>query len=217
VTCLDVTKEKDFVLKLQLKEFNSKEVMGKDDEVVDRKNSPWIGRYVILTIDSAGARKSFKVDDSTKAAAAPGGVFAPYLFFPFRETRKTVESSWTVKSLDLIPENGVPLSILNQASLFQAMQPVDTLGYSSNRISFVKTGQGSFEMKTKEEDIRMSNIINGYGELTISKEYGVPVHLQETLEQKLRIISGDTPEQAGYHYITAFFTLVEFNRKNKTK
>ncbi len=176
---------------------------------VDRSQSMWVGRTIWFEIDSVGRRYSYGISDSSLVAMSPGGAFNLNLFFPFDAICKTVNESWRVSSMDELIENGMPVTILRQTKLFRLLEPVDTLGYSCSRLTYINTGQGSIELS--ETGIAKVNcVINGHGILDISLEHNFPVHLFATVEQKLTIVKKNKVEIPGWHYITAHFILEQY-------
>jgi hypothetical protein len=181
----------------------------KNDVKSRRVSSPWINHKTSIEIDSLGNRYSFRIVDSTFLATTPGGVYVPYLFFPFKESCKLINQSWSVQTTDELLENSTPPSLLKQSSLIRAEDPIDTLNYQCNKFRFVKTGQGSYGINTPDQKIDMSVIINGSGNYYISSKYWVPVYYFANLEQKLTINTGESTKP-GWHFLSSQFVLDSF-------
>jgi hypothetical protein len=207
----DSVKNDKYFLSQQLIDFISYEST-KDTQKVKRTENPWIGRKVWFGIDSLGNRFALGYDDSTKAALTPGGAFQPHLIFPLQQSCKKIDETWIAGSLDELVENGFPLPLVNQTSLFRALEPVDTLNRSCNRLSYIKTAQGSYNLKSEQDTIRVTNIITGYGIMDFCTQLHIPVHYHTTIEQKLTITVADKQPQQGWHYIASFFTLESYKQ-----
>ena len=209
VTCDSVSKDRKFMLGFRLLKLISDESFDKEENV-RRLTSPWVGRKTYLWIDSLGNRIKSYPDDTLKLAISPGGAFAPYLFFPIKETYRYINESWIVNSNDTIYENGVPASVLKQSSLFRARKPIDTLGYESSRFSFIKTAIGAVNVITSEQILRTEATISGSGFMTMSKKEHFPVHYFANIEQKLMIFYPEQDALPGQHYISTDWTLDTF-------
>lgn len=209
ITCDSVTKDKNFLLSFRLLSLISDEVLG-GNEKVRRTKSPWLKRKTSIWIDSAGNRIGGFADDSLLYALSPGGAFAPYLIFPFKEKYRYINESWLVNSKDTLYENGVPQSVVNQSTLFRARQPIDTLGHNCTRFSFIKTANGAINVLSDEQLMRTEATLSGSGLFTMSKKDWIPVHFFANLEQKLLIFYPDQDEIPGQHYISTDWTLETF-------
>lgn len=205
----DSIKNQRFYLSATLLHYLCFERSG-ETQNVERTESPWIGRKVWFAIDSVGNRYALGYDDSTKAALSPGGAFQPQLFFPFQETCKQIDKTWFVESLDELVENGFPLPLVKQSSLFRAGGVLDTLEEHCNRFHYIKTGQGSYKVVSETDTFRVTNIITGYGVYDISSTKNIPVHYFATVEQKLTISAGDEEPKPGMHYIGTYYTLESY-------
>lgn len=217
IVCDSVNKLGHFFISQELINSISEETWG-DKEKVERIESPWIGRKVWYEIDSVGARYSFGVDDSTRAAMSPGGAFQPNIIFPFKQFCKITNESWSYSAIMDLPENGIPIPIERQNSLFRAMEPKDTLGYPCNRFQYVRTGQGSVSIVTNDVKIYTSSVNVSNGVVFFHKQYSIPVHYFANIEQKLNIEMPDIGKQPGVHYMIINYTLDEYKpaiRKKK--
>lgn len=177
---------------------------------VERDEHPWKGRKVWYEIDSLGNRYTWGYDDTTNAVLSPGGGFQPYLIFPLAESCKKINESWNVSSLDVIPENGLPMPILRQSSLLRARDFLDTLDEHCKRFEYIKTGQGSLQIKSGGESLLVTNVINGYGEMYFSSVNDVPVYYMGKVEQKLKLKFADESEKPGFHFIVSTYTLEKY-------
>ncbi|MFH1051589.1 MAG: hypothetical protein V1779_11770 [bacterium] len=210
----DSVKSQKFYLSATLLHYLGFESSG-DVRNVERTENPWLGRKVWFVIDSVGNRYALGYDDSTKAALAPGGAFQPQLFFPFKESCKQIDKTWFVESLDELVENGLPLPLVKQSSLFRAEKPVDTLDEHCNRLNYIKTAQGSYKVESEMDTFRITNIITGYGVYDLSIEKQIPIHYFATVEQKLTISVGNEEPKPGMHYIGTYYTLESYKQGKK--
>lgn len=183
---------------------------------VKRDDTPWLNRKVHFVIDSVGTRYNWWVDDSTNAALTPGGAFEPVLIFPFKESCKAVDESWIESSKDYYPENGVPVSVVQQSTLFRAMAEVDTLGERCSRMRFVRTGQGAVYIVDERVKMAVTSVLNSSGMITISKEKQVPMHYFSTVEQKLKIKAPDKADRPAWQYTNVDYVLEELRRHPAT-
>jgi hypothetical protein len=138
------------------------------------------------------------------------------LFFPFGNSCNQVGFTSFVKYSDFVPENGLPVPLINQTFLTKHERRLDTLGYKCNRIQFVQASQGSITLSQDQENPRALNrstsILNGHAALDISTEYNIPVHLFFTVEQKLTLHYGMNKNLPGAHFINSFYKLVNFKK-----
>jgi hypothetical protein len=222
ITC-DSIKKGIFYLSQRLIDFKSKESSA-DTTGVERNDTPWMKRKSWLAIDSSGRRHALGYEDSAHAAISPGGAFQPYLFIGLGEGCQAVDKTWNYNSLDELVENAFPVPLERQSSLFRVLENIDTLGYICNRLSFIKTAQGSYQVNSGEDNYKITNIVNGYGTMDFSVEKSIPVHFLVTAEQKLQITIGDDEPIPGWHYIFSYFTLIDYkegqiksNNKQKNK
>jgi hypothetical protein len=209
IVCDSTSNDGKYYLTQTLLSYIADEATGSTDRV-RRTTSPWIKRNVRLVIDSVGNRYSVSVNDSNIYAVSPGGAFQPYLLFPFKETNKHKDESWFVKTIDTLVENGNPHAIENQSSLFRAEEPIDTLGYKSNRFRFIKTANGQFMSISGKDRILVEAIINSSGNFILSNEFCIPVHFFSNIEQKLKITTPEKEAMPGIHLISTDFTIDEF-------
>ena len=216
ITCDSIGKTGNFFLKQKLVAYKAFESSGSEKNV-ERTTSTWLNREIMYEVDSVGNRYSFRFDDSLKAGMCPGGAFNPYLLFPFKVDCKAIDESWNVSSMDILPENGNPLPLLRQSSLFRARKPIDTLGYFCKRIEYIKTAQGSYELPVDKKKITVNSIVNGYGTLDISDSLLIPVHMYSTSEEKLYLIFDDDNQQNGWHFINTDWVLKDYQKGNGAK
>ena len=209
IKCDSLSKKGTFYLSQMLLSYKARESSG-DEKNIERTNNSWIGRRISLEIDSVGNRLSFRFDDSTKAGLTPGGAYNPYLLFPISSTCKAIDESWAVSTTDFLPENGNPLPLLRQYSLLRVRKPIDTLGYFCQKLEFVKTSQGSYELPFDNKKITVNSVINGFGTLLISDSLKIPINFLATSEEKLTLIFSDEDHQPGFHYISTEFVLKEY-------
>ncbi len=199
-----------FYLSMTLREYKALESKG-DDKNIERKTTPWLNRKVFLVIDSLGNRIQTGIDDISNLAMSPGGAFNPYLFFGVNGYCKTQKESWISKSLDTIVENGNPAPLINRTVLFRAYQEKDTLGQICQNLTYISTGQGSILLRTPTEQMSVTSVLAGSGNLYISKKDLIPVYQFANIEQKLRIFTPENEDgNPAWHYTSAEFLLEKF-------
>lgn len=215
ITCDSVVNGRFYLCQTLVGNFTkeSKEDMNN----IDRPESKWVGRKVYYSIDSTGKRYNWSVDDSTIATMSPGGAFQAPLIFAFDSTYKRVGDTWNSMSLYDLPENGIPVTIMKQSSLFRMVRKVDTLDEQCVQLNFVRTGAGSNTLISEKKRMQVVSVINSHGELMISRDKHIPVHLYVTQEQKLTIKVPEKNDKQGYHYTTCYYSLEEFIRSESNE
>lgn len=211
VKCDSVDKFGRFYLTLSFTDYTAIESKG-DMQNVRRNSSPWNDRFFYLVIDSLGNRIQIKAMNNMNAAVSPGGPFQPYLFFPFQQSCKLVNESWLVSAKDTLFENAFPPPIFEHSNLMRAEEKIDTLGYSCVKFRFIRTGEATYQLKTDDQNIFTTAIINAGGRLFISDKYFVPVFFFQTIEQKLRVYFSEDNYKVGKHFTNAYFTLEDIFR-----
>ncbi|MFP4370367.1 MAG: hypothetical protein ACLFR2_12380 [Candidatus Kapaibacterium sp.] len=206
ITCDSINDVNHYILGITLVDYLAHESKG-DVRGVRREHSPWLDRTVWIEMDFYGNRYSYRIDDTSQAAMAPGSAFQPFLLINFVESHKAVNESWMVKDSIHIAENGYPPPVLRYSSLFRAKESIDTLGYMTNKAEYIRTAQGSMELITDQQKIAVASIHNSWGFINMSKELFIPVSLYQTSELKLNIQSPDQPDKPGWHYIEANYML----------
>ncbi len=202
----DSIKNGRFFLSQTLTQFMAYESKG-DVKDVKREESPWVGRTVWYEIDSLGNRYNYGYDDSLTSALTPGGAFQPAIIFPFKRDCRAKNKTWIVETLDELPENGLPVPLMNQSSLFRAISYVDTLDERCARFQYIKTGQGSYKVVANKDTIKATCRVNGFGRYDISVEKKVPLAYYATIEQKLRLFVGEKQTKVGWHYLNSEYVL----------
>lgn len=215
IICDSINSLGRYFLSLELIEYSSFEREGKD--TITANETPWLNRVVYLEIDSVGNRYSYSIDDSLNSAMNPGGAFNPYMFFPFRDTIKVVNESWSVTSIDELPENGYPVSIIRQSKLLRAMDDIDTLSEKCSRFQFIETGQASIKLINETDSVKTTAIINSFGKLYFSKERKIPVFFYQNMEQKITIKTPKSEPIPGIHFVATTSTLVDYLKYNPQK
>jgi hypothetical protein len=215
VKCDSTSDDSIYYLTLSLIECYSIEYQGIADSV-EHNDCNWLGRSFGIAIDSIGNRISFMIGDTINPGINPGGPFQPYLFFPFGSSCNQVGFTSLVKFNDFVPENGLPVPLINQTFLTKHERRLDTLGYKCSRIQLVQTSQGSITLSHDEENPRALNrstsILNGHASLDISDKFHIPVHLFFTVEQKLTLHYGNNKKIPGSHYNNSFYKLINFKK-----
>jgi|YNPMSStandDraft_1061717.scaffolds.fasta_scaffold00045_11 hypothetical protein len=212
VICDSVSNEGYFYLSMHYTDYTAIESKG-DIKDVRRNSSPWTDRFFYLVIDSLGNRIKATAKDKINAAVSPGGPFQPYLFFAFQQSCKQVNESWLVSTVDTLYENAFPPAVIEHSNLFRAEEQSDTLGYSCIKFRFIRTGNATYHLKTQDQNIYSTAVINSGGRMFISKEYYLPVHFFQTIEQKLRVYFSEENYKVGKHFTNSYFTLEEIIRK----
>ncbi len=212
VVCDSVSKRNTYFLRYSLLDFRGTDIQS--SKKVDYTETDWLGRTIWLEIDSLGNRKSFRLDDSSVSGRTPGGPFQPHLLFSLGEGCHKKGETWLVRSMDDLPENGIPVPGLRHTMLYKMYGELDTLGEIVERAEFIRTGQGAIKMVNEEGTMQVSCVINSYGVIDISKSKKIPIHLFTTVEQKLTIRTGED-SKVGVHYIHTNFTLVDYKKGEK--
>jgi hypothetical protein len=212
ITCDSISPANHYFISITLFDYSAIEISGKE-QIPEEKKHEWLNKKIIIEIDSVGNRFLCKPADTINAAIGPGGAFQPYLFFPIQQSCKAIGESWIVESKDVLCENGLPLPILRQSSLFRAKPPIDTLNEHCNRFEFIKTGQGSVKLLTSTDSMRVTNVLKAFGTMEISTDKFFPVHFMSITDQKLTVQFADGVEKKGFHYLQSDFTLEAWRRR----
>jgi len=216
VICENIDSDNRFELSIELIDFKSKEAY-KDIKEKEVNQSAWQNRKVNITIDRLGDRYFSKDLDTSEYAISPGGSFAPTLFFPFLRQCKEVNSTWIVQSTDTLVENGNPIPLMKQVSLFRLHPPVDTFGVKCAKLEYVKTGQGVVNTYQAGKSINVTSRVSGYGEYYLSLEQNIPIYYFATVEQKLTIHLPNGMEQPGEHKLSSYYTLESISKAKNNK
>jgi len=206
VICERVDTKNRFHLSIELIDYKAKESY-KEKKNVEVFETPWLHRKVRIIVDSLGDRYYSEKNDTTHYAMAPGGSFQPIFFIPFLRGCKPVNTTWIVQSTDTLVENGCPVPLMKQVSLFRLHPVADTLGWKCAKLEYVKTGQGVVLSNKAGVKMNVTSVINSYGEYYISLERHIPIYLYATVEQKLTILLPNNKTKPGTHHISAHFTL----------
>ena len=209
IVCKAIDKHKRFILGIKMIEYKSKETYKNtaDQEVYD---SPWLNHEVLISVDSLGDRYYIPVNDTVTEALGPGGAFQPILVFPFLRGCKPINQTWLVNSTDTLVENGYPVPVMKQVSLFRLNPLKDTLNDTCAVLEFVKSGQGVLLSAKAGLKMNITSVINSFGELYLSLSRHIPLQLFATSEQKLTIHLPGGESQPGYHYITSVYSLESY-------
>lgn len=213
VVCDSVGKNNHFYLTYFLKNFIGKESKG-EVKNVERNQSDWQNKRVLLEIDSLGNRFNNYVIDSNEVSIAPGGSFQPHLFFPIGFAKKQFNETWISNNNYKVAENGFPLSKLKETTLFRMKGEKDTINLLSTQIDYVRTGNADMTFYSKNTTFVNSCIINSHGNLFISKEFNKPVFLYVTIEQKLKFSNSNGETKIGSQNTNTAFTLFYYNKNN---
>ncbi|MGQ9819770.1 MAG: hypothetical protein ACUVQ1_07600 [Candidatus Kapaibacteriales bacterium] len=205
--CDSILEGSKYRLRCELIEFRG--IDYEDTNKVEYWESEWIGRKVWYVVDTTGERYSFSVDDSLRSGKAPGGFFQPHLFFKFSDGCKKKNETWLIRTIDDLPENGIPVSTLRNTMLFKMIGEKDTLAEQNIRMEFIRTGQGRLKLNNPILPMELTGVINSFGVLDISKSKKIPTHLFTTVEQKLTLNSNDKVSRI-MHYISSYYTLIEY-------
>jgi len=216
LVCDSVSADGHFFLTQSLVGFAAREML-QDTSTMMRLESAWLKRRASFEIDSLGKRYSWRSDDSTREAITPGGAFQQNLIFPIMESCKRINQSWMVKTMDDLPENGVPAPLREQTTIFRTLEPIDTLGEHCNRFQIALTGQGVSVVGKEGRKIRTTSILTTYGLMSLSTEKHVPVHFFVTSEVKLKIETQRGQSTQGKQYNRMNYTLLNYSSKNLQK
>jgi len=180
------------------------------NDIVERKDSEWLGRKVSFEIDSLGKRYSVNVDDPTRFNISPAGVFAPNHLIDFGTSCHKINESWNCNVLNYLPENAIPLPAIRQSFLFRALDPVDTLGRHCNKAEYISTSQGTFITWNEQDTIKNTSVINGFGLIYIDSVYNIPVTHYMTAEIKIKHTQNDGSEIPIWHYTSSTYSLEKY-------
>ena len=211
LVCDSVGINNHYYLTYLLKDFMGKESKG-ETKNVERKESKWVGKKVCLEIDSMGNRYNSFVLDTNEIAIAPGGNFQPGLFFPFGYANKRNQETWLMNNKYFMTENGYPDAELKETSLFRMMGKVDTLGYNTIRLDYVRTGKSDVLHKSKNNNYITEWVINSHGEMYFSPIIKKPIHFFVTIEQKLKFRTSNGETKIGSQNTNSYFNLLYYNR-----
>jgi len=215
--CDSVDKNMKYYFSRYLVDYYAKESNAQKQNV-EIEDHAWKMKKVNFSIDQSGKRYTYGVDDSTTALLAPGGAFAPHLFFDLGIYCNQIDINWNVKASDEIPENGVPFPLFNSLTLYKFREPIDTLGQKVNRVEFIRTGQSSYEFPIKDsENGTITGKSNEFGLLDISVIDEIPIHYYSTKEVKVNINQRRGRILPGYNYHTTYFTLIKYSSPEKMK
>lgn len=209
VVCLGID---DNIMSIQLKLLSSISEEKSEGKKSTRKTSPWIGREIILKIDSSGARHGYEVDDSTLVSVSTGGAFKPTLFLAIDTNCAEYDKPWIDEGLIDLAENSVPPAKLRYMSYFKAKKPLDTLGYECNKLNYARTGQGDLSINTLELKLQMTSIINSTGNIYFCQNLQIPIFFYQTIEEKLTIYRPDGNKEQGKHFTNTYYKLEYINR-----
>lgn len=208
--CLEANKKGDFLLQQTMISYSSKETIG--DSSGESNSDPWVGTIIKFRMDSLGIRKDYIPESRDIANAAPGGVFQPLLLHPLGQNCRRINESWILTDTFALAENAYPLPLVRYSYFYRAVDPLDTLGQLCNRAEFINTGQGNYELASEENNIQVTAVFNGAGK-TDFNDRNIPIHIHNTLEQKITIHRSDGLKNYGKHFITSNFTLTDFKNE----
>ncbi len=218
IVCDSVGSNGHFYLRQTLQDYIAKESMG-DIKGVVRTESPWIGRTALIVIDSMGNRFIDSLEPPAPSALSPGGAFQPHLLIGLYDTCAIVgdQKSWIADRVrELIPESGFPSPVRVQTSLYERLPSADTLGFPCLRFQYTLTGQSSITAMDRKPPMRIASILSGGGNMLMSAEYRIPVHMHTGAQIKMDINTADKKLVKGTQYTQSFYTLEEFHRGGET-
>ena len=230
IVCDSVGKKNGYYyLNMKMIDYNAIE-SNNNMKNIERKSSPWLNRKVFFVMDSLGNRISSKVENENLFAMSPGGAFNPHLFFSINGYCKNAKESWISQSLDTLAENGNPYPLVERTLLFRAYEEKDTLGQICLNLTYISTGQGSVSLATEKENITVTSVLAGSGNMYISKKDLIPVYKFANIEQKLRIFTPEDEDgNPAWHFTSMEYFLEKFkpgkfryetpknNKKNKKR
>lgn len=215
LVCDSIDRNGRFYVRQTLKDYIARESMG-DIKGRVRTESPWIGRTVFVVIDSMGNRFIDSLERPAPSAMSPGGAFQPPLLIGLNDSCAHPNSSWMVDRVrELVPEAGFPAPVRVQSTLYERLPSADTLGFVCQRVLYTLTGQGSIVAMDQKPPMRVAAVLAGGGNMLLSEQYRVPVHLQAGTQIKMDITTADKKLVKGTQYTHSFYTLEEFYRNGK--
>jgi len=207
VWCDSITGGKNFHISYQMISASSREKVLNNDTIVERYEHPWINKIISFVMDSSGKRLDYKFGHIKKAVVAPGGSFQPQLFLLIGESCHKENSTWLVKDTYGMPENGVPMPIIEQTSLMRAEKSLDTLGHKCKSVRFTSTGQTIYKVDNDVTFINISSRKNFAGYLRLDAVLNLPINLWCSSQDILKIKNKDDSETSGWVYSQVEFTL----------
>jgi hypothetical protein len=114
-------------------------------------------------------------------------------------------------------ENAYPPAHIAQTSLIRAKSKFIEGNDTLIMLTFVKTAKGLYGFETKDISVSLQNIMNIYGEITISLNNQVPITYFTTQEEKIHLIKEDGTAIPSWHYSTTVFELETFKRSQQSK
>lgn len=214
ITCDSINDKGNFCLTQKLVSFRGIESY-KDEKDIERTTSEWINVPIYIELDSLGRRIKVLNSDTSSAISTPGGVFQPVLLMPLILTninKKAENESWLNSTTDYLAENAMPMPMFKNTTLMRLNGKYDTLGFSTLKFTFSRSGQASYELITPQYSIKTTGVINSGGELLLDTTYWVPIYISHTLDQKLNFYYPDNKEQPGWHFLRATFILEHIKR-----
>jgi hypothetical protein len=213
ITCDSIENGNIYYLTQILNSEKSKEQEVGDTTIVEGRHSPWIGRHVSYSVDSAGYRSYYMVGDSLKAVMNPGGPFQPNLFFPLGYGCKYKGETWIIESTENLAENGYPVPALKQTSLFKMDSLKDTLDERCTRLEYIRTGVGNMNLITAKDTMQATSVINSFGVIDIGTVRNVPIHYFCTIEEKIQLHFPNGVIKPTNQFTNIIYTLIGYYRK----
>lgn len=215
IICDSVTPDHRYHLRITLRRSIEKHSIGSDSST--KQGGPWVGRTAYVVIDSLGNRYATRPDDSTKAALAPGGAFAPLLLPTLGESCGRQNQSWMVQDTTLLVENGVPEPAFAHTTLWRVLDVADTLGRSFKQIQYTQTALASLTMTSDKINMKTEAVIASFGKLSMDAKLNIPYHLYATSQNTLAVKYRDGKELKGKHHTSSHAQLLELRSADPSR
>ncbi|MEY3386151.1 MAG: hypothetical protein RIR53_962 [Bacteroidota bacterium] len=202
-------------LTLRLEAYSERQRSGKDSS--ERRSHPWMQRTMRLVIDSLGRRLQASVDDSSRAMAAPGGLFQA-LRLPIIDTScGRQQQSWISSDTIIVPENGVPAPEIRQQVFWRVGDRFDTLGRAASWIQYTLTAFGGVDVPDAKLNVTSVGSVAEYCRLVLDRGLGVPLSSAIIQQVRFKIQSGRSRSTDGRHHTTSTMSLVELRSPDPSR
>ncbi|MBU3699044.1 MAG: hypothetical protein FGM33_03405 [Candidatus Kapabacteria bacterium] len=202
-------------LTMRLEAFRERQRSGKDSS--ERRSHPWMQRVVRLVIDSLGRRIQASIDDSSRAMAAPGGLFQA-LRLPILDTAcGRQQQSWISSDTIFVPENGIPAPEIRQQVFWRVGDHFDTLGRKASWIQYTSTAFGGVDVPDSRLNVTSVGSVAEYCRLVIDRGLGIPLSSFIIQQVRFKIQSGQSRSTTGRHHTTSTMSLVEIRSPDASR
>jgi len=195
----------------------AKEMQRTDKDSTQRNGSPWVGREVIVDIDTLGNRILTGVDDPQKVSVAPGGAFQPLLLPTLGQSCGRQNESWIVEDTARLVENGSPGATFDHKTLWRVVDNADTLGRRFAQLQYTQTALGWLRVQSKDMNLQLDAKIAAFGKMSFDSQWKVPYHVFASSENRISVLSADGRVSSGKHRVTLHAQLVELRSSDPTR